>query len=346
MSGGLIPYLTPTSLPEVSYAAPKSVEGAVALLEKYGDKAKIIAGGSDLLHLMKRGAMVPAPQVLVDLKGIDQLRGLSTDPVSGLSLGALVTIGQIEASPVVAAACPLLGMTADLISSPQVRNVATVGGAISQQVWCWFLRNAMRCWRAGGSVCFATQEGADNRYHFSVMGANDCFAAHPSDLAVALEALDASVEIAGPNGSRTVTLQEFLPGEVRTNGTIQSHILTPSELVTSVRVPPQGGRPAAFSKSRIRNAFDFSIASVAVVLTVDGSVVKDSRVVFGGVATAPYRDTVVEAVLNGSELSSISVEAVASSALASASPLQENGYVVDVARGVLMDALTQLSNEQ
>lgn len=202
----------------------------------------------------------------------------------------------------------------------------------------------MRCWRAGGSVCFATQEGADNRYHFSVMGAKDCFAAHPSDLAVALEALDASVEIAGPSGSRTVTLQEFLPGEVRINGTIQSHILTSAELVTAVKVPPQGGRLATFSKSRIRNAFDFSIASVAVVLAMEGSMVKDSRVVFGGVATAPYRDTAVEAALNGSDLSGISVEAVSSSALSGATPLQDNGYVVDVAKGVLMDALTQLSS--
>ncbi len=331
------------SLPEVGYAAPQSVEGAVALLERYGTRAKVISGGSDVLYLMKRGAMQPVPQVLVDLKGIPQLRGLEADPATGLSIGSLVTIAELENSTAVATTCPLLGTTADLIASPQVRNVATVGGAISQQVWCWFLRNAMRCWRAGGSVCFATQEGADNRYYFSVMGGKDCFAAHPSDLAVSLEALGASVEISGPGGSRTVTMEEFLPGEVKMGGTIQSHILAPAELVTAVNVPPQAGRLAAFSKARVRNAVDFSIASVAVVLTMEGSLVKDSRVVFGGVAQAPYRDAGVEGTLAGRDLSGVSVEQVASTALTAETPLQNNGYVVDVARGVLMDALTQLS---
>ena len=151
--------------------------------------------------------------MIVDIKGIEELRSLAFGQ-DGLTLGSLVTIATIEKSGVVADHYPLLAQAADDISSPQVRNVATVGGALSQQVWCSFLRNGLKCWRAGGSICYATQEGADNRYYQSVMGGSDCYAVHPSDLAVALEALDASVVFSGPYGSKTVSVSDFMPGNV------------------------------------------------------------------------------------------------------------------------------------
>jgi xanthine dehydrogenase YagS FAD-binding subunit len=305
-----------------------------------------MAGGSDLLHLMKRGALLPVPQVVVDLKRIAGLHDVSFDPAGGLSLGALVTISEIDDSELIAEHYPLLDQTAEYISSPQVRNVATVGGALSQQVWCWFLRNGMKCWRAGGTICYAIQDGADNRYYHSVMGGDDCYAVHPSDLAVALEALDASVVLAGAYGTKTVTVSEFLPGNVWMGTVLQSHILSPDELVTSVKVPPPSPDVrSVFVKSRIRNAFDFAIASVAVALNMDGNTVKDSRVVFGGVAPAPYRDIEVEKVLNGNDLSTVAPERAASAALSSASPLQSNAYKVDVARGVLRAALTELAGQ-
>ncbi|HVC26605.1 MAG TPA: FAD binding domain-containing protein, partial [Nitrososphaerales archaeon] len=191
MSNELLPELTPTSLPEFSYIAPSTLSEAISLLAKYGSKAKVMAGGSDLLYLLKRDAMFPIPEVIVDIKKIGELGQLTFDPVGGLSMGALVTVGDLERSDVIAENYPLLSQVSDQISSPQVRNVATVGGALAQQVWCPFLRNALKCWRAGGSICYAAQEGADNRYYMSVMGGDDCYAAHPSDLAVALEALDA-----------------------------------------------------------------------------------------------------------------------------------------------------------
>lgn len=343
VSSGLLPNLTPMSLPDFSYVAPSTVEDAISLLEKYGGNAKAMAGGSDLLHLMKRGAILPAPQVIVDIKKIEALHGLSFDPAGGLSLGALVTISEVDDSELVGAHYPLLGQASDYISAPQVRNVATVGGALSQQVWCWFLRNGMKCWRAGGKICYAIQDGADNRYYHSVMGGEDCYAVHPSDLAVVLEALDASVVIAGSYGTKAVTVSEFLPGNVWTGDVLQSHILSPAELVTAVNIPPPPrDARSVFVKSRMRNAFDFAIASVAVVLTMDGDTVKDSRVVFGGVAPAPYRDIKVEGKLNGNHLSTIAPDEAAAAALTAATPLQSNGYKVDVAKGLLKEALAQL----
>jgi xanthine dehydrogenase YagS FAD-binding subunit len=343
MSPDLLPELTPTSLPEFSYLSPKTVAEAMSALGALGSKAKIIAGGSDLLHLMKRDSLVPLPDVIVDIKGIEELQSLDFGADRGLTLGSLVTIATIENNAVVAGNYPLLSQAAADISSPQVRNVATVGGALSQQVWCSFLRNGLRCWRAGGSVCYATQDGADNRYYQSVMGGKDCYAAHPSDLAVALEALDASVVISGPYGTKTVRIDEFLPGNVKVNGVLQSHILAPTELLTSVRLPPpSSGARCLYLKTRIRNAFDFAIASVALALNVEGGMITSSRVVFGGIAPAPYRDIAVEKMLDGSAVATFSVEDAAAAALSAASPLQDNGYKVDVARGILRQALAPL----
>jgi len=344
ISGGLLPGLTPRSLPRFSYIAPSTVADAIAVLERYGSKAKVVAGGSDLLHLMKRDAMIDDPEVIVDIKGIGEIHRLGFDAINGLSMGALTTISEVGNSDVIAENYPLLSQTADYISAPQVRNVATVGGALSQQVWCWFLRNGFKTWRAGGSICYAIQEGADNRYYHSVLGGNDCYAVHPSDLAVALEALDAYVVVAGGYGTKTVALNEFIPGNVWVGGVLQSHILLPTELVTAVTIPPSPlDFRSVFIKSRIRNAFDFAIASVAVTLTLDGDAVKDSRVVFGGVAPAPYRDVGVEGKLNGSALSTIAPEQAAAPALSAATPLQNNAYKVDVARGVLMEAIAELA---
>lgn len=344
MSSDLLPELTPTSIPDFAYLAPKTLSEALSALRAHGGSAKVIAGGSDLLQLLKRDSLVPLPTIVVDIKGIDELRSLEFSDASGLTLGALVTIGAVESDPMTVQHYPLLSQAADLISSPQVRNVATVGGALSQQVWCSFLRNGLKCWRAGGSVCYAIQDGADNRYYQSVMGGKDCYAAHPSDLAVALEALDASVVIAGPYGTKTVPIDQFLPGNVWVGGTLQSHILAPTELVTSVKLPPlPAGNRGVYLKTRIRNVFDFAIASVAVSLSVEAGHVSAPRVVFGGIAPAPYRDVEVEMKLDGASLASTAAaDDVAGVALAAPSTLQNNAYKVDVAKGLLKEALAQL----
>jgi xanthine dehydrogenase YagS FAD-binding subunit len=344
LSNELPPELTPRSIPEFSYVAPSTVADAISLLGRYGSKAKVMAGGSDLLHLMKRDAMSEVPEVIVDIKKIGEMQQLDFDPIGGLSMGALVTIGDVERSDVIAEHYPLLGHASDVISVPQVRNVATVGGALAQQVWCPFLRNALKCWRAGGETCFATLEGADNRYYHSVMGGADCYAVHPSDLAVALEALDASVVVAGPYGTKTMLLDDFLPGNVWVGNLLQSHVLSQTELLTAVQVPPPPtGARYTYVKSRIRNAMDFAIASVAVRMSVEEGVVQDSRVVFGGIATSPYRDLKAQGELNGASLSSALPEAVAAVALAGATPLQNNAYKLDVAKGLLKEAILNLS---
>ena len=345
MPAGLLPELTPTSLPDFTFLSPTTVSEALLALTTYGRRAKVIAGGSDLLHLMKRDALVPAPDILIDIKGIGELRYLENAP-DGLKIGPLTTIATIETDPLVGSNYPLLAQAAGVISSPQVRNVATIGGALCQPVWCHFIRNGLKTWRAGGAFCYAAQEGADSRYYHSVMGGDDCFAVHPSDMAVALEALDASVNVSGPLGSKTVSVADFIPGNVWMGGVLQSHILAQNELVTGVRIPaPTAGSQGLYLKSRLRNAFDFAIASLAVNLTTSGGTITSSRIVFGGVAPAPFRDGAVEAWLGGQDLGSIDLDGLASQALSGAAPLQNNGYKVDVAKGLLKEAIGQLGQQ-
>lgn len=341
----LLPELNPTAIPEFEYVAPTTLDDAFALLNKYGQSAKVLAGGSDLFYLMKRDATAVKPQVLVDIKGISALNYLDFDSTNGLRIGALTTISALQSSQNVAQNYPVLAQAAETIASPQVRNVATVGGAISQQVWCWFLRSGLKCWRAGGNVCFAVLPGADNRYYHSIMGGRECYAVHPSDLAVALKALDASVTVASPGSTTTMSFDDFLIGNVFVGGELQSHVLQPNQIVTGVNIAaPKPNVKSAYTKTAIRDVFDFAIASSALVLTMNGSTIADSRVVFGGVAPAPYRDTAVEAALNGKQLSSALTSVVDSVALQAATPLENNAYKVDAAKGTLKEAILALSS--
>jgi xanthine dehydrogenase YagS FAD-binding subunit len=338
-----IPELTPRSIPDVKYVAPTSIREAVSVLNRFGQRAKVIAGGSDLLYLMKKDREAIPPQVLVDIKRIGELKYLEYDTSTGLRLGALTTVNEIEDSTLVQSSYPVLAQAASVVASPQIRNVATVGGALSQQVWCWFLREGRPCWRAGDNICSAVLPGADNRYYHSVMGGRECYAVHPSDLAVALKALDATVTVAGPGGTRTMTFDQFLPGNVWIDGVLQSHILRSNEIVTGVQLPalPSTAK-STYVKVAVRDVFDFAIASLALVLWFDGSTISDARAVFGGVAPTPHRDRNVEDVLKGKMISADLPEAASQAALRGAEPLENNAYKIDVSKGVVKEALMDL----
>lgn len=338
-----IPEMTPRALPEVKYVAPTSVGEAVTLLSRFGQRAQVIAGGSDLLYLMKKDTMVMEPEVFVDIKGIGELRRLEYDATDGLRLGALTTIAEVEESSVVLNNYPVLAQAASVVASPQIRNVATVGGTLTQQVWCWFLREGLPCWRAGDNVCSAVLPGADNRYYHSILGGRECYAVHPSDLAVALKALDADVTVAGPGGTTTLSFDRFLPGNAWVDGILQSHVLRANQLLTEVRMPPPApNAEGVYLKVALRDVFDFAIASLALILWLEGRTVTDARAVFGGVAPAPHRDAGVEAALRGRQLTTEVRDAASQAAVRNAVPLENNAYKVDVAKGLVKEALTDL----
>lgn len=325
-----------------SYYKATSVTQAVSLLGKHQEKSAILAGGSDLLGMMKdrvEGVKLKSPGVLIDIKGIKELVYIRDDKHE-VRIGAGTPVSQILASDVVARRCPLLREAASQVAVPQIRNVGTLGGNLCQRPRCWYFRGHAfeDCYRKGGGQCYAV--GGENRYH-AVFGGSKCFMVHPSDLAPALIALNARVEIASARGVRIVPIDRFYVGpDKKLTG---ETVLGANEMVVAVTVPHAApGAKSAYLKLKERQAFDFALVSVAVNLTMKNDVVDQARIVFGGIAPYPMRSAKAEAALKGKSARA-AVAAACKAAVEGAQPLQQNRYKIDAAAGILQQALTQLA---
>jgi xanthine dehydrogenase YagS FAD-binding subunit len=324
------------------YYKVTTVRQAVDLLAKYQEKAAILAGGSDLLGMMKdrvEGPKLKNPQHLIDIKGIKEVV-LIKEEKTGLKIGVATTLTDIISSEIIRARYPLLIDAAKQVAVPQIRNVGTLGGNLCQRPRCWYFRGKLfsDCLRKGGGDCYARD--GENQYH-AIMGGDICAMVYPSDMAPALIALDAKVEIAGPKGTRTVPLEKFYTSPEKAIS--RETVLTPQEMLVSVEIPSSSqGRKGAFLKLKERQAFDFAIVSVAVTLAFKGSAVADARVAFGGIAPFPLRSVKSEAALKGREVKNGTAAACAA-CVEGAQPLSKNAYKVDATRGVLEQALTMLS---
>ena len=323
------------------YYKVTTVEQAVNLLTKYQEKAAILAGGSDLLGMMKdriEGPKLKNPQHLIDIKGIKELAYIK-EQKTGLKIGAATTLTTIVSSEIVGAKYPLLLQAARQVAVPQIRNVGTLGGNLCQRPRCWYFRGKLfsDCLRKGGGNCYA-QDG-ENQYH-AIMGGDICSMVYPSDMAPALIALDARAEIAGPKGTRMVSFEQFY---VSPEKQIQREtVLLPQEMLVAVEIPSTSqGRKGVFLKVKERQAFDFAIVSVAVALALKGTTVADARVVFGGLAPFPLKSVKAEAALKGKELKN-GAPAACAACVEGSRPLSKNNYKIDAARGILEEALSML----
>ena len=281
-------------------------------LEVLDDGCRPLAGGTDLLAMMKDGLV--APDRLVDLKRLPGLDGVQ-ERADGLHVGALIRLSALLAHPSIATNPALACLHEALLrtASPQLRHMATLGGNLLQRPRCWYFRNKLtHCLRKGGRQCLAFR--GENKYH-AILGGGPCYIVHPSDPAVALLALNASVVVAGPRGTRTVPMTEFylLPKQDAHSETV----LAADELMTEVMIPlpAAGARSArgAYVKVAERQAWDFSLVSAAVQLTLDGDTVAGARVALGGVAPVPWRAEEAEGALVGQTLDE---ETIARAALA------------------------------
>src|SRR5213080_422298 len=281
---------------------PRTVKEAVDTLSKAGPKAKILAGGSDLVAgVMKdwvEGPGMPLPDALVDVTAIPQLRGIKADQ-NGVTIGANMTLTEIIESKELNERLPMLVNAAHSVASPLIRNFATLGGNINQRPRCWFLRGPdFHCYKKGGDSCFSVT--GDNRFH-AIIGGELCYIVHPSDTATALLALSAQAKIAGPSGERTVPFDQYFHGP--REDVLTENILKPNEVMTEVFIPaPAAGTKMAWTKLKDRQVYDFAVVSVAAVYTLDGANWKDGRVTLGGVAPVPYRAQVVEDALRGKDV--------------------------------------------
>ncbi len=235
---------------------------------------------------------------------------------------------------------PLLRQAAGQVGVPQIRNVGTLGGNLCQKPRCWYYRGKLfkNCMRKGGNDCYAP--GGENRYH-AVLGGGNCFMVCLSDLAPALIALNARVEIATPKGNRTVPVGEFYIGPEK--GVLKETILSPQEMVISVEIPaPYAMAKGVYLKLKQREAFDFAVVSVAVNLSFKNDLVDQANIVFGGLAPFPLRAAKAEAALKGKRVKD-AISAACKVCTDGAEPLSHNGYKVEAAKGILEEALASLA---
>jgi xanthine dehydrogenase YagS FAD-binding subunit len=332
------------------YISPATVEEAVALLGQDGHDGERgtrplagvqpLAGGTDLLTLMK--ADVAAPSRLINIKRLTELPSGIEDTSQGLTLGALTTLSEIETHPVIQQRYPLLAQAAAVAATPQLRNMATLGGNLLQRPRCWYFRSRLlRCWLKGGEECPA--HDGENQFH-ALFGGGPCYAVHPSDLAPALLALDAQVRLRGTSGTRMLPLAEFfsLPTEDRRHETAIGR----DELLLAVLLPPlPEGMRNIYLKAMDRKVWAFALVAVAAAVRLDGRRVADARLVLGGVAPIPWRASAAERELLGAEVSDGLCARAAEVALSGAQPLSHNAYKVSLAKALIQRALTSLAQD-
>jgi xanthine dehydrogenase YagS FAD-binding subunit len=302
--------------------------------------ARFLAGGTNLLDLMK--ADIEQPSRLIDINRLP-LAQIAATPDGGLRIGALVRNSDCAEHPLVKDRYPLLSQALLSGASPQLRNMASVGGNLLQRTRCYYFYDTAfaECnKREPGSGC-AAREGY-NRIH-AILGASEqCVAVHPSDMAVALAALDATIEVTGPRGTRRIEASEFhrLPVDAPQRDTN----LGEDELIVAVELPPDRLAPRSlYLKLRDRASFAFALVSVAAALEIEDGVVRDARLALGGVAHKPWRPRDAERALVGNRMLPGAIARAAEAAIAGARPLRHNAFKVELARRSVVRALETLS---
>jgi xanthine dehydrogenase YagS FAD-binding subunit len=310
--------------------APNEKEAVAALGTERG-KYLPLAGGTDLLALMKD--YVATPERLVNVKNLDNK--ILRTPNGGLKIGAAVTIHDLSTNPDVRSLYPALVTAADAVGTPQIRAAGTLGGNLNQRPRCWYFRNEeFECLKKGGSRCFATD--GENQYH-AIFGGGPCHIVHPSSLAVPAVALGATFRVVGPAGEREVAAADYYVMPVR--NIFGETVLRPNELLTHVMLPPPGNAKTATYEVRYKPSHDWPLASASVVLVTSGTTVRAARVVMGAVAPIPWRSRAAEAELAGKAITEQIAMAAADAAVEAAQPMTQNGYKVRIARTAVKRAI-------
>ena len=322
-------------MPVFELFQPANVTDALALLDRHGSDAWILAGGLDTFDWLKDRSK--RTNVVIDLSQVNELRGIK-EVDGGLEIGALTTLTEVVKHPVVREKFGLLMEAAELVASPQIRNQGTLGGNVSQDTRCWYYRSGWTCYRAGGNICYADTPTAINREH-AILQQDRCVAVSPSDTAPALIALDAQMVLrrAG-GGERVVEAEAYFvgPGINITRMTV----LRPGELLTAIRIPATwAGAQFYFEKVRDRNVWDFPLVNVASAMKVSGNTISDLRLAVGAVAARPLRLTAVEQAVAGQPRSEETATRAGELAIQGAAPLRYNGYKIPLMRNLVKRAI-------
>lgn len=321
-------------IPAFELFQPTSVEDALELLNEHGRGAWVLAGGLDSMDWFKD--RIKRPTVVVDLGGIDELKGIR-EVDGGLEIGALASLTDVERHPRVQADFDLLAVAARHVATPQIRNQGTLGGNVSQDARCWYYRAGWPCYRASGNTCYASAPQAMNREH-SILDASRCVAVNPSDTAPALVALDATMAVRGRRRERRVAAEDYFVGP--SIDITRMTVLKPGDLLTSVHVPAEwAGAHFYFEKVRDRVSWDFALVTVAAALRSSGGRFEAARIVVNGVAAQPVRLHDVERAITGAATGEATAQAAGELAVRGAKPLKHNAYKVALMRNLVRRAV-------
>ena len=322
-------------MPNMELYQPVQVEDALEIASRFADRGWLVGGGQDTYGWLKDRAK--SVDALIDLSGIESLRGIrETD--DGIEIGALTTLTEVINNEIIQQRYSLLSDAAKQVASPQIRNIGTLGGNVSQDVRCWYYRRGLSCYRAGGNLCYADTPQGMNREHALFEGSR-CVAAGTSDTAPALVALDASMVIRNSTGERVVSAEDFFVGPA--NDIKNTTILRPGEILAGVRIPSTWANASFYwEKVADRNVWDFSLVNIAAAFKLNGDAIEDSRIVAGAVQTTPRRLTNVENAIQGQTKNLATGESVKQIASEGARALAHNGFKIPLLQNLVKRAIS------
>ena len=319
-------------------ANPKTLQEAAAIARdghRLGKAVSFAGGGSDLITLVKERLV--QPDIIVNLKGTNDASIAAG--AQGATIGGLATLDAIGRHDALRSRYAVLAEAAESVATPQIRNVATIAGNVCQRPWCWYYRNGFPCFKNGGSTCFSVT--GENEFH-AIFGGGPSYIVHPSDTAVALMALDATLRIVGPSAPREAVASEFFtlprPDATREN------TLANDELVASIVLPaPKPGTRSTYHKIMDREAWTHAVVSAAVVLEMDGNICQRAHVVLGGVAPIPWRLPEVEKLLSGQRITPELAAQAGELAIVGARPLEKNKYKLPLTKNLVKRTVIELA---
>ncbi|MEC7766565.1 MAG: xanthine dehydrogenase family protein subunit M [Pseudomonadota bacterium] len=322
-------------MPNMELYQPVQVEDALEIASRFADRGWLVGGGQDTYGWLKDRAK--SIDALIDLSGIESLRGIrETD--DGIEIGALTTLTEVINSDIVQQRYALLSDAARQVASPQIRNIGTLGGNVSQDVRCWYYRRGLSCYRAGGNLCYADTPQGMNREH-ALFDSSRCVAAGTSDTAPALVALDAAMVIQNSAGERVVSAEDFFVGPA--NDIENTTILRDGDILTAVRIPSTWANASFYwEKVADRNVWDFSLVNIAAAFRLNGDTIEDSRIVAGAVQTTPRRLTNVENAIQGLTKNLATGESVKQIASEGARALAHNGFKIPLLQNLVKRAVS------
>jgi xanthine dehydrogenase YagS FAD-binding subunit len=326
-------------MPAFELYQPSSVADAQKLLEQHGSDAWVLAGGLDSFDWLKD--RIRKPKAVVDLSGIEELRGvrvMGANGGDGIEIGAMTTLTEVVNHPLIKQKYDLLAQAAEVVASPQIRNQGTLGGNVSQDTRCWYYRAGWPCYRAGGNICYADTPEGRNREH-AILQAERCVAVNPSDTAPALIALDARFVLRTRKGERVVDAEDYFIGPDL--DITRLHILQPGDLLTAIRIPSTwAGAQFYFEKIRDRNVWDFPLMNVASAMVTAGDNIERIRIAVNGAAARPLRLKAVEDAIRGKPRTAATGEMAGRMAVQGAVPLQFNAYKIPLMRNLVKRSIS------